>query len=84
MAQLTSVTPPVYNVIGKLRQQLYSFTGVNGDTFVVGLNTIKKISFDRSTVLSMTAAPGPGQGQNTITIASSGAYTTITTEVLGN
>ena len=71
-----------YNVVGCLRQNIHSVTGVTTNTFVSGLLGIKQIIFDPGVITAVAAVPGPNS-TNTITITSSGAFTNANIQLLG-
>lgn len=84
---MAAITPSssFYNVVGKLRSQLYTISGSSGDTLVVGMNIVNAINGLGGLITSYTqvnASPNPGQ--TTITFTSSAPFTNQQIEVLGN
>ena len=79
-----------YNVTGSLRQSIYAgCAGNSGDTFVVGLNSVKQVVADPPTTatdLTYTIAnstPIPGQCTITFTNAAGAAFTVLNISVIG-
>lgn len=84
MAEVTKNGSPVYNVNGKLRDQYYNITGATGDTLTVGMNTVRQVNFEASTITGYSAAAGSNPGQTVITITASAPYTAVDAQVIGN
>lgn len=86
-----SYTSARYNVIGKLRQNLYAGVAFSsGDTFTVGLNSIVQAVLDEvaaSTNVTYTVAnstPAPGQSQITFNTNGGPAVSGINLQLIGN
>lgn len=77
--------PPQYNVAGSKRQQFYNVTGANsGDTLDVGLLSILKVNTDQPAVVTAYTLSSLGNGQTRIAFTTTGAFTSVNVEVLGN
>lgn len=81
-------TSAKYNVAGSLRQTIYSGCGAgSGDTFVVGMNTVKQVICDSpSTTTDITVAIAnstPIPGQCTLTFTAGAPFTGVNVQVLG-
>jgi hypothetical protein len=83
-------TAAKYNVAGSMRETYYSGCAANsGDTFVVGMNTVKKVTCDPPTTatdLTVTianATPIPGQCTLTFTNTGGAAFTGLNVLVAG-
>ena len=84
MAAVTQNTTPVFNVVGKLRQQFYNITGVSTNTLDVGMDNVLKVNTDGVVVTSYAVTQQtPQVGSTRITFTSTGTYTAINVEVLG-
>lgn len=84
MAAVTqSGTPyPLFNVSGKLRDNYYQITGVTTNTLDVGLITVLQVVIDPSTITAY-AVTSLGNGQSRITFTSSGPFTNVNVQVIG-
>ena len=83
-------TAAKYNVSGSLRETIYSGCAANsGDTFVVGMNTVKQVVCDPpTTATNLTVAianstPGPGRCTLTFTNAGGAAFAALRIRVTG-
>lgn len=73
-----------YNVNGSLRDQYYNISGSSGDTLTVGMNGVRQVNFEVSTITGYSAAPGSNPGQTIITITASAPFAAVDTQVVGN
>jgi hypothetical protein len=81
-------TAAKYNVAGSLRETIYSGCGASsGDTFVVGMNTVKQVDCDpTSTTTNLTVAIAnstPIPGQCTLTFTAAAPFTGLNIKVIG-
>jgi hypothetical protein len=81
MAEVTQNNNPRFNVIGKLRHQLYNVTGGTGNTLTTGLNSIIQVNVQTVGTNPPTTVANSG---GVVTFTSGGTFTAMNVEVIGN